>query len=369
MSESIEEMEALELYAQKEERAYALFERQYGRQLPPPIKPERHWYNDFPLMALPFAVIAVAGSLLSAFRTAPVFIEIAELTVSPEAAMIEGALSMIVIDVAVVAFRYAHVFMTFRSDPDRAQITWAVRFGGIFAVLAQLIAQVYATRGIATALNQYEVTLQLLIALAAALSGMGLAYITGEILAILVVQRSGRRDKVDRAFTEANEAWRDGLNRSWAASKTKLIGRPPAADNERRQQASESVSADNADKPESVSPSVKKALTWLAGNPDAARFSARNRGTVRINRDAVNRAGGNSPRQCQRTAITMVHTDCNDGAPVLYCKVLGRHPASVFLCLTSIASGQRPGHRVNVCGFPKTLAHGVRAFVVKGEAS
>jgi hypothetical protein len=66
-------------------------------------------------MMVPFAAIALAGSALSALRTAPVFIEIASLTVAPVVATAEGILAMFAVDMAVVAYRFILVVLSYRD--------------------------------------------------------------------------------------------------------------------------------------------------------------------------------------------------------------------------------------------------------------
>jgi hypothetical protein len=140
-------------------------------------------------------------------------------------------------------------------------------------------------------LDQYVEWLELAIALAAALSGMVLAFVTGEIMAVLWMRGRAERERVLAAYQRAVTEYGDSLRRSWNRKKVTLGIETPAF----RQPVSEGVSTDNADRGadrrELVSPSVQKALTWLTENPDAARLSVREIASLSgINRDAVSRA-------------------------------------------------------------------------------
>lgn len=300
-------LEMLDEYAERETKAYANYMRQYKRETPPPRKPSR-WVG-FPWSTIPFSVIALAGSLLSALRTAPVFIEIASLTVSPVFAAAEGILAMLAIDMAVVAFRFILVMLQYRGQETQVQITRWVKIGFWFAFATQLIAQVYAVRGIATILNQFASALELAIAIAAALAGMILAFVTGEILAVLVLQSQSARHEARTEYETALNEWRESLRRSWNRNKGNYGIEPPP---ELRQLRStlpaltNGVSADNADSADKSadnrrmgadkpvrppSPSVAKVMAYMRENPGSEALTVRELSDrTGINRDAVSKA-------------------------------------------------------------------------------
>ena len=297
----------LDEYAAREQKAYANYRRQYQRETPPPRKPSR-WVG-FPWSTIPFAVIALAGSLLSALRTAPVFIEIASLTVSPVFAAAEGILAMLAIDMAVVAFRFILVMLQYRGHETQAGITRWVRFGFWFAFATQLIAQVYAVREIATILNAAAQWLELAIAMAAALSGMILAFVTGEILAVLVMQSQAARKEARDDYTAALNEWQDSLRRSWNRNKGNYGIEPPPELRQLRPTLttlSEGVSTDNADRgtdstdnrrggadmtARPPSPSEAEVMAYLENNPEAVALTVRELADITgINRDAVSKA-------------------------------------------------------------------------------
>lgn len=284
---------ALDEYAAAETKAFAMYSRQYERQYPQPVRLHLRWYTGIPWIAALFAIIAVAGSALAAFRTAPVFIEVAEETVSETAALIEGFLAMLVVDLGVIAFRYASIYLMHKNKDYAPQITDWVKRGAEFAFATQLIAQLYAVRGMVTWLpGGIEGFLQLAIAVAAALSGMVLAFVTGEILAVLALQMQHDRRVLLNEYHEHLNEWREALTKAWKADRNRYIGTPPAADRKRhsRRVSRLSDSADKrADKP--LSPSEKTALHFLVSNPDAADLTVREVADLSgVNRDAVSKA-------------------------------------------------------------------------------
>jgi len=271
--------------ARFEEQAFAYHKRQYRRENPPPPKPSR-WVG-VPWMMAPFALIAFAGSALSALRTAPVFIRIAGLTDGPEAAIAEGILAMIAVDLAVVAFRYVLVLLEYRGRESDAAITGRVKMGFWVAFTTQTIAQIYAVRGIAEMLNRFSGWLELGVALTAALSGMVLAFVTGEIMAVLWMRAQAAREQADLKYRQDTDEWLESMRRSWNRKKAALGIEASAL----RQRLSESVTDRAADRPDAISPSVTKALTWLRENPDATVLPVRTIADMAgVNRDAVSRA-------------------------------------------------------------------------------
>lgn len=276
--------ELLENSARLEGRAFEYHRQQYRRENPPPRRPSR-WVG-IPWMMIPFAAIVLAGSALSALRTAPVFIQIAGLTVGPEVAIAEGILAMIAIDMAAVLFRFAIILLDRQNRETEAAITRRVKVGFWIAFLTQAIAQIYAVRGIATVFAGIAAGLELAIALAAALSGMVLAFTTGEIMAVLWMRAQAARERADQEYRAAVDEWFRSMRHSWNRKKVSMGIETPLL----RQRLS-AVVTDNADSREPASPSVTKALTWLQTHPDATGLPVRTIADMAgVNRDAVSRA-------------------------------------------------------------------------------
>jgi hypothetical protein len=299
-------LQELDDYAAREEKAFGLYQRQYARQYPPPKSPNIRWSTGVPWIAVLFGIIAIAGSALAALRTSPVFIQVADLTVSKWLAYAEGFLAMLVIDLGVIAFRYAAIYLTHKNQANAPSITHWVKRGAEFAFGTQLIAQLYAVRGMVSWLPAgVEALLELAIAIAAALSGMVLAFVTGEILAVLALQMQHERSQVKHQFDSDLSEWREGLTKAWKTDRSRYIGTPPAADRSHLRRVSRLT--DNADSStdkrtvrgtdnrllliKRPSPAEQEVLTFLLDNPDKVTLTVRELSELTgVNRDAVNKA-------------------------------------------------------------------------------
>lgn len=282
-------LEELEQYDRREARAYAMFEKQYQRRYPQPSKPSV--VKRLPGLGWLFLLIAVAGSLLAAERTVSVFVEIARLTSDRYIAYGVGAIAFIVVDVGAISFRYARIFLTYRyADTPPAITDWVSR-GAAFALGTQLAAQLYGVRGIVSWLpGGVEDALQLAIALAAALSGMLLAFITGEILAVMALQAQ-HENRAERVQYDADMVlWRAGLTSDWEAKRHRFVGTLSRTDKRSRSDTDK-----RADKRPAVarkpSPSEEKAYRFLADHPELSGRTVRELAVLSgVNRDAANKA-------------------------------------------------------------------------------
>lgn len=282
-------LEALEQYERREERAYAMFQRQYQRQYPQPDKPKV--YRQLSGMAWIFGLIALAGSLLAAERTVSVFVEIADLTAETWIAYIVGGLALIVVDVGAISFRFARIYLTYRYQDNPPPITSWVARGAAFALGTQLIAQLYGVRGIVDWLPGEVIdVMQLGIALAAALSGMVLAFVTGEILAVLSLQAQ-HDNRAERTLYDADMMlWRQGLTEAWDVRKGRYVGPVPRADKRSPLITDKPpIRRHRQDRP--PSPKVAQALRWLEENPDHEGLTVRELERLSgVNRDAADKA-------------------------------------------------------------------------------
>ena len=289
-SQEEQSLDAFSQYERREEQAYAMFVKQYQRRYPRPAKPSA--IKGFPRLAWVFLLIAVAGSLLAAERTVSVFTEIARLTAgSVYVAYGVGAVAFIVVDVGAISFRYARIYLTYRyADTPPAITDWVSR-GAAFALATQLAAQLYGVRGIVSWLPaQVEDVLQLTIALAAALSGMVLAFVTGEILAVLSLQAQHDNRGIMRQYDADMTAWRDGLTVAWNAKRTQYVGALPTTDKPRRADTDKRPVRKTRDE-RPPSPSVVKALEFLTRYGDPSDLTARKLEALsRINRTACGEA-------------------------------------------------------------------------------
>jgi len=198
------------------DRAMRRARREYAAKNPPPTKPRQS--ARLPWFGWPILAVMLAGALLAAFRTFPVFQSIAALTVGEIPATIEGFLAMVTIDLAVVMFRFIIVYQKYRKAPQSAKLTRQVGFGALVAVLTQFFAQLYATRDISSEMQTWS-GLEIVVAFSAALGAMALAFIAAEIIAVLWVQSIEEHGKAKQEYNEARAKWHKGFGRSWDRAK------------------------------------------------------------------------------------------------------------------------------------------------------
>lgn len=262
------------------DRAMRRARREYAARRPPPTKPSQR--ARLPWFGWPILAVMVAGALLAAFRTFPVFQSIAALTVGEIPATIEGFLAMMTIDLAVVMFRFIIVYQKYRKEPQSAKLTRQVGFGALVAVLTQFFAQLYATRDISSEMQTWS-ELEIVVAFSAALGAMALAFIAAEIIAVLWVQSIEEHDQVKAVYTKEYAKWSKGFGQSWARAKrreastasadsgrTSIVGRQPSRD---------------------LSDAMQAVLTHLDKNRDDVNLSVRDLGkTVGVGKTTASKA-------------------------------------------------------------------------------
>lgn len=285
-------LELLDEYAKHEEKAFGNYRRQYIRETPPPKKPPR--MTGFPWITLVFAGIVLCASLLLALRTGPVFYEIARLTVGHWLAVVEGVLAVLAIDVAAVALRFIAVTNHRRGQADIKLTRW-IHGAFLVALATEVMSQAYSVRGVASALDSYSDKLEIGIAVAAALSAIILAFASGEILAVLMLQAQATRNEAFSDYNAALSEWRLSLKASWNSNKARLGVKPPPQLKAAKAVDKGRVSADKAsDKPPQTKltkPSELQAAAYLRANPADMGLPVRDLAAkTGINRTAVSNA-------------------------------------------------------------------------------
>ena len=171
----------------------AQWEALHRQRKPEPelVKVAKRWDAQILL----FAFIGLAAAIFAAMRTFPVFQAIGVLTVDQDMASVEGGLATIFVDLAVMTFRFVWVRMRYKGRETEATLTNWVKAGWAFAIITQIIVQFYAVREIATVFKDWSDVFELAIAFTAALSSILLAFVVGEIIAVLwkLVTRLSKR--------------------------------------------------------------------------------------------------------------------------------------------------------------------------------
>lgn len=219
---AIEQLKALD---QEQGAAWKVFCRQYGREHPEPHKP-RGWHG-LPWAMLPYGIVGTAAAVLSAMRTAPVFTYVATQfsdvagTDVSRAAGFEGFLATVVVDFAVIVFRFAMVVQNQENQEHRKTSGW-VSGGFGLALFAQIAANIYGTMGVLDASEKVQDWANLIIMLVAGLSGVIIALAIGEILGHQWLASQDKRRALQADYATLHGAWVDGRNRRWGKSKKKM---------------------------------------------------------------------------------------------------------------------------------------------------
>jgi len=169
---------------------------------------------------IPFAIIATAGILLSALRTAPVFQAIAEPIVGATLSYVEAILAVVVIEVFVVIGRYSLVVLSAQDGESNIdEVKKWMRYGFRFAFTIAALANLYASVTHLPIVAPVKPILDLVVAILVGLSAPVLAFISADILAVLWARSERRRADLRSKFDTAMTAWFDAREKSWNAKK------------------------------------------------------------------------------------------------------------------------------------------------------
>lgn len=211
-----DQLQIFDQYVEKHDRAYQSFNKVYEAEHAKP--PHPRWYAGLPWMMFPFGVIAFAGIALSALRTAPVFQQIAAPIVGVELATAEAALAVLVIEVFVVAVRYAMVVQG-ASDGHASNIQWWMRVGFWVAFVVAIAANLYASAAHLDVIQPIKPVLDFIVALVVGFSAPLLAVISGDILGILYVKSEKHRGELRKSFDDAMNDWMTARDAYWQRRK------------------------------------------------------------------------------------------------------------------------------------------------------
>jgi len=214
----VNDLQIYEQHAERHEKAYAAFTQIYALERPKPQPPR--WYEGLPYQMIPFSLIAIAGILLSALRTAPVFQSTAEPIVGETLSYAEAILAVIVIEVFVVVGRYTWVLLNAQDgESNVGEVKAWMRAGFWFAFAIAAIANLYASVSHLPILAVVKPILDLIMAVLVGLSAPVLAFISADILGILWARSDRRRTELRQAFEDAMNNWFEGRENSWNARK------------------------------------------------------------------------------------------------------------------------------------------------------
>jgi hypothetical protein len=208
-----------------QQTAYDVWSSAYEAQFPRPPKPPP--FAGRPWLMIPFGLIAVSAIILSALRTAPIFQKIAEPLVGASLSGLEAALALVVIEVSLVITRYMmvlHANETHTLDVQRLNV-WMMR-GFWLAFFVAVGANIYASvahvileiPSLAPALPVIDLAMATVVGVSAPI----LAFISGDILAMLWITSEKRRADLLASWEESVSDWNNRRDRRWERDKSRL---------------------------------------------------------------------------------------------------------------------------------------------------
>jgi uncharacterized membrane protein len=262
--------------------ARTAFERAYAREYKPPKEPGK--LAGRPWAMIPFGVLGFLGSFLSALRTAPVFSyvaarfsNVAEGVVLPALmTTIEGVVATLVVDGAAIAFRFAMV--VYNNDGNsKIEVSKWVNRGFWLAFIAQVVGNLYATMGVATGLTgEVRNLAELAIAIVTGLSGVVIAFATGDILGHQWLGSKKERQQIEDEYKFELAAWKEKREGMWSRRKASygvavaVDGASVSARTKRTERTART--GENADE---LPRTVLQVVEHLSANPGDARLSVR----------------------------------------------------------------------------------------------
>lgn len=205
--------------ADRYRKAWLTFQALYVLEHPEPSKPS--WWRQVPLTLFIFGIVAFAGMLLSALRTAPTFKTIAEHTVGVELATIEALLAVVVIELFLVTVRYVFVVQRGSTKIDNQTMNWMLA-GFWIAFVVALAANLYATTKDLDAVKAAQSTLDLIASIVIGAAAPLLAVISGDIMGLLYLKSEAHRSTLREEYEADMTAWTAARDDRWKIDRSRF---------------------------------------------------------------------------------------------------------------------------------------------------
>lgn len=286
------------------------FDRDYERLHEEP-RPPRVWHW-LPWAAAPVTLVTVASAVMAALRTGPTFaaaaaMSLGETEIATVLSVVEGGAAVLSVDVAVITLGFLRLYLKAREqerhsadgdDPAVLSSRRPMLAALVIAFVTQIAAQFYALKDLPElALPDWAGGL---IAVLMAVSAAVLAYVSGEVLAVLVWNARGDREKLYDAYRDEKSKYDQGRRAAW----TRYQKRHGLFANVRANAANASEPPPGANgsqkRSRKLKPSHRKVLAWVAANPGEAE---------NMTRQALADAAGVSSKGTASEAMSMLAKD------------------------------------------------------------
>lgn len=213
--------------ASRIEEAFGAFRRTYELMYPPPTMPDEIKHNWGWKQAGMF--LGLLGSVIvSASHTIPIFVGSGNVTIMT---IVIGVAVFVMVEMGIVVFAYSSTEQQHKTREDiRTRVKQFTRTGLYFIVTVAIAANVvYVIERNMTIPDDPLIQntwngVRLVIFLAVGFSAPVIAFLTGEILAVDVLEHQSRFNRAMERYEAEYKEWVEALNRSWSSQRKKWGG-------------------------------------------------------------------------------------------------------------------------------------------------
>lgn len=281
--------------AERFEEAFNAFKRTYELQYPAPVMPENAervlgWKQAGMFTGL------IGSVIVSASHTIPIFVGTENVT--PLTIFI-GIAVFVMIELGIVVFAYSSTEQQYKTREDiRTRVKNFTRTGLYFIVGIAVVANTIYVVGQNITIPDDTISqniwsaVLLVTFLAIGISAPVIAFLTGEILAVDVLEHQSRYNRLLEKYQGDLLAWQVGLNSSWSNQKRKWGASIDIESRVKRLSNTSEITMSNVSASLStqtdnrqtghgynrVSSAVDIALEYLRNNPESANLTVRELG-------------------------------------------------------------------------------------------
>lgn len=204
--------------AAKELASFNAYKRVYSVQYPPPEKQKPE--SDNQIMQVGITAIMIASTFASAVHTIPKFLE--GVDAPPAIGWLVGGSTFVMVELAIIIFSYAITRQRQMYDKSikADKIAWQKYAALYLSFIVAVIVNVYATVE-NTVPFSIPTGLQIAITILIGLCPPVTAYISGDILAALWVEKKRAEYRIQLEFKPVQAEWEEKCRKSWKATISK----------------------------------------------------------------------------------------------------------------------------------------------------
>lgn len=204
--------------SQNYEDAYGAFLRVYGAQYKQPTRKTAKTERGDNLMVLALGVVLVGATIASASHTIPTLVKDASLV-----GYVVGFSFFVMIELAIIIFAFFNTRISGSANLEAVKrLTHRVLYFVLVIAIGANVHYVMVQNGFAVVSGDSAIAWKLFdfgVSLLFALSAPIVAFVTGEVLAIMQVYRAGAQSRLDAEYEQRLSEWERKANEAWAHNK------------------------------------------------------------------------------------------------------------------------------------------------------